>query len=508
MELDDEASVLLAIGDHNFPDLQQFALATDVEDQSPKESVEIEQVSAPPRLSLNDLLNPASNKDEAGVPDYEEIESDGTSAFSYDMSSYTNMSEGYCDWGSSGPASEPQTDSEGLSAGGTMDVDDVGGDEDSFRVNTPTASSEDGMDVGTDTSSLSKSMSLRDVFLPGRTGTGEGSGIIPFKAPQPTKRPRARVESDSSNQSDSSGYGRRSKVAKGEGKSRSGVAARARQEKLKRGELELKQKELETWKNKLLADDPKVEFHPTDPRRVRHSTCGSKVTMKYVCDATRWREHLKKCKAKKTASADTPSLMTMGWTKRAVKSEVKRIEKTCPCPGITTEDDKRVEAYLGRTGVLGGGARSVKVIAEEMFRKLFSKLGKRGKKDVLDAQRHEQKWRNDHDNMRVFAAACKKTTADRAPNRPLPCGDCAAVLKSKAFTNALRKPAPEEKNYIYTNHRFRSPLLGAIYARTVGLKDLIETPVRCNYLVLCHSTNPIISGCEDDSLCSICSGCS
>jgi hypothetical protein len=172
--------------------------------------------------------------------------------------------------------------------------------------------------------------------------------------------------------------------------------------------------------------------------------------------------------------------MMMGQTKRAVKSEVKRIDKTCPCPRITTEDDKCVEAYLGRTGVLGGGAHSVKVIAEEMFQKLFGKLGKRGKKDVLDSQRHEQKWQNDHDNMHVFAAACKKTMADRAPNCLLPCGDCAAVLKSKAFTNALCKPAPEEMNYIYTNHHFQSPLLGAIYACIVGLKDLIETPVCCN----------------------------
>jgi hypothetical protein len=286
MELDDEASVLLAIGDHNFPDLQQFALATNIEDKSLKESVEIEQISAPLCLSLNDLLNPASNEDEAGVPDYEEMESDDTSAFGYDVLSYTNMSEGYCHWGSSGPASEPQTDSEGLSAGGTMDVDDVNDDEDCFCVNTPTASSEDGMDVSTDTSALSKLMSLRDVFLPRRTETKERNGTIPFKVPQPTKCPRARVESDSSNQSDSSGYCRRSKVAKGEGKSWSGVAAQARQEKLKRGELELKQKELETWKNKLLANDPKVEFHPTDPHHVHHSTCGSKVTMKYVCDAT------------------------------------------------------------------------------------------------------------------------------------------------------------------------------------------------------------------------------
>lgn len=63
-----------------------------------------------------------------------------------------------------------------------------------------------------------------------------------------------------------------------------------------------------------------------------------------------------------------------------------------------------------------------------------------------------------------------------------------AMLKSKAFANALCKPAPEDKNYIYTNHRFQSPLLGAIYARTVGLKDLIETPVCCNYYIFKFGT--------------------
>lgn len=112
-----------------------------------------------------------------------------------------------------------------------------------------------------------------------------------------------------------------------------------------------------------------------------------------------------------------------------------------------------------------------------MFQKLFSKLGKQRKRKVLDSQRHEQKWRNDHANIRVFAVACKKTVTDQASKRPLPCEACAAVLKSKAFTNALHKPTPDEKNYIYTNHRFRTPLLGSIYARTVGLKDLIEAKV-------------------------------
>lgn len=62
------------------------------------------------------------------------------------------------------------------------------------------------------------------------------------------------------------------------------------------------------------------------------------------------------------------------------------------------------------------------------------------------------------------------------------------MLKSKVFANALRKPALEDKNYIYTNHRFRSPLLGAIYAHTVGLKDLIETLVHCDYCIFKFGT--------------------
>jgi hypothetical protein len=116
--------------------------------------------------------------------------------------------------------------------------------------------------------------------------------------------------------------------------------------------------------------------------------------------------------SKKAAGANTPSLMTKGWTSRTVKAKVKKVEETCPCPGITRENDARVATYLKRTGVLGGGARSVKVIASEMFQKLFSKLGRKRKQAVLDAQQHEQKWRNDHAAVRVFAIVCKKTVTD------------------------------------------------------------------------------------------------
>ena len=83
--------------------------------------------------------------------------------------------------------------------------------------------------------------------------------------------------------------------------------------------------------------------------------------------------------------------------------------------------------------------------------------------------------------MRVFAIVCKKTVTDRPPNHPLPCDECAAILKSRAFKTALQKPTPEDKNFIFTNHRFRSSTLGEIYARTIGLKDLIEKPVSTEF---------------------------
>ena len=86
----------------------------------------------------------------------------------------------------------------------------------------------------------------------------------------------------------------------------------------------------------------------------------------------------------------------------------------------------------------------------------------------------------------MFAVACKHVVemSAVAPHKvPLPCSECTRVLSSKDFKDALRKPKPEEKNYIYTNHQFRSPLLGQIYARSIGLKELIETPVSFCYFL-------------------------
>lgn len=118
------------------------------------------------------------------------------------------------------------------------------------------------------------------------------------------------------------------------------------------------------------------------------------------------------------------------------------------------------------------------VIAKEIYGKIFSNLRKEStKKRVADKQQHEWQWRNDHANLHVFSTSCQRLVADSGQKRLTPCSDCYSVLKSKAFKNPIAKPSPDKKNFIYVNHRYRNTLLGAIYAREIGVQEIIESEV-------------------------------
>jgi hypothetical protein len=124
-----------------------------------------------------------------------------------------------------------------------------------------------------------------------------------------------------------------------------------------------------------------------------------------------------------------------------------------PCPGLTELDNAQIAVYIKRTGFVGGGGRSLAVIAMERFDKLFSKLGRKKKKEVMDAQLHEHQWRNEHESCCVFAISCKHVVAEPAPNeRTPPCKSCRGLLSNEHFRAILCKPTPEAKNHIYTNH--------------------------------------------------------
>ncbi|KAJ7852261.1 hypothetical protein B0H13DRAFT_1453529, partial [Mycena leptocephala] len=105
---------------------------------------------------------------------------------------------------------------------------------------------------------------------------------------------------------------------------------------------------------------------------------------------------------------------------------------------------------LQRTGALGGGGRSLTALAKEKFGKFFAKLGNRKKQIISDTQHREHRWRNDHSNLRVFSTRCRKEVISRLPgSRTLPCSECSSLLGLKNFKQAIRRPAPDDKDYIY-----------------------------------------------------------
>lgn len=467
LEAHPELSISLALGDHNFTQNDFLSIV------KPSRS----------RVSLADILNPHSSGEqpinqertyEASSPDTDYLanaDSDYMSIFTTSEVSLgamnidtDNASTTASDWASNFMPSPANSDSELFSATSAWWEIDIDGQSDSEP---------EGMEDSAE----------------GRGLSSDAPARVPTSAKSSKKRHR---QSDSMSGHESDNYMKKKtkRVKDGEGESKSAMASRARREKLKEGKLTIEEERLEEWKEELREDDPDVEFYKDDIRRVRHSKCGKAFLVKDPFDTVRWRKHLKDCVEKgwnrRAPAAGMRSLLSMGWVKpgktntsvpETKENKPPAPEKTVPCPGLTALDHDRIPKYLLRTGFLGGGARSITVIAHELFKKAFSRLKQKNKEKVLDTQLHEHAWRNDHDRIRVFSTKCKHIVADLAPNRPLPCTECRGILRSRTFKALLRKPVPADENFIFTNKRFRSKRLGEIYARTIGLKDIIEAPV-------------------------------
>lgn len=249
------------------------------------------------------------------------------------------------------------------------------------------------------------------------------------------------------------------------------------------------------WQEKITATDDNAQFHASDARKARHSVCGTDILMKKLYDTARWTGHLQRCanKPKIKATANTPTLFTMAktWGLQTHSSNLplkkQRHRATEPCPGVTVKDSPHIPKYLLRTAALGGGAPSLTIIAKEKFRQPFASLGKKKQQQVSDIQLHRQQWRNDHIHQRVFSTKCKREITKYQDEPLFPCDTCKMLLSKKVFRNAIARPMPEEGNCIFTNHRYRNAALGKIYARAIGLKDIITLSVRCMSLPLPYS---------------------
>ncbi|KAG6905164.1 hypothetical protein DXG01_004460, partial [Tephrocybe rancida] len=467
------AAVSVALGDHNFPDLHQFALEAAAESTTMPHDESTVQRS---RRSLFDLMNPIPPTNYAIHP--QDIDMHAPNVFD----SVVAPTE------SEVPLSKPKFTGVGkehkdcdkldVPDGKCMDVKMNEGHRNGAELKRK-------WDSDTSSSSESDFDSATDLEVDTEIDTEiDTDPDTDYESRKPVRHLGSRPKDTLSI---------------------SGKANREVRDAVKKGTFELDDKKYNNWKTKVLKEDPKAEFSHTNIRLTRHSVCGGQLLMKAPYDMTRWKEHLKLCKSKKPMArrkaASMPTLTSLGWfVENAVPRVAKKVkvQKMCPCPGITEADDQRVPQYLRRTPVAGGGARSVKLIAGEMFKQLFSCLTPKEKQQIFTAQRHEQQWKNDHENLRVFATACKHSVPEPEPEpevkagpkpspkpgtktsktaqRVFPCKACTGVLRSRAFKVAIQKKPKDQRNYIYTNHRFRTPILGQIYARVLGLKELIETP--------------------------------
>ncbi|KAG6916064.1 hypothetical protein DXG01_008589 [Tephrocybe rancida] len=505
------SSIAIALGDHNFPDLQKFAM----EGALPS--------SNPPKLTLwrtlLDLLNPMSTDNtqvDAGNPD---------------------------------PIIEPHIPSDNIIDSIESLVEDTG-----YRSGTKTmgsdwpmensaAPSEFGTTDGGDISDWAKPVTSNEIS-PAMMEID--SGDVSFDIHLPPKRKRedlvdpsdtetdTNTDNDTDTDSDATDYESRRYIPppaprpeplKKEELSKVSKIYREASDARKVGTLKVDEKKYGKWKKKILTDDVGAEFDGSNARKVRHSICGSYLTMKTEYDMSQWSEHRKLCTKEKPLAKKGAGMQTLqmtNWFKKlapAPKDSKKRKPNMCPCPGITINDDPRVPRYLGRTAVPGGGSQSVKAIAGKMFKSLFSSLRPKQKKKVLDAQQHNLQWKNNHKNLCVFATACEHVVPEPEPEpklkpqpegnaqicsgeslsakapvtepgegrdsagenefiypRPLPCKACMEVFRSRAFKTAIQKPTKDSRNYICINHRFRCPLMGEVYAKTIGLQDLVEKP--------------------------------
>ncbi|KAK6966380.1 hypothetical protein R3P38DRAFT_2816382 [Favolaschia claudopus] len=319
-------------------------------------------------------------------------------------------------------------------------------------------------------------------------------------APPPPPKKRGRPKVDDS-ESESSRVPTKKKLKKERpptpppsppnvGISKSSKAARELMRKLKAGVLHLEPSHPKRWqdfKDACLELDPEAEFMgDTDiqeMRRIRHSACGTKVTGRIPYEVLRFRSHCnKECPIiHKDAGMSTLKKIIKSATAGLKLSKLGRSRTTSPepdkpCSGVTDDDIPNVQRYLRRTSAPGGGSRSVFKIAMENFKKPFIKLSSGRQEEVRDRQYHEQKWRNDHARLRVFSTSCDKTVPARKP-RTLPCPPCTSLLNNRAFKRALKKQGPSHPdNYIFTNHLFRNPILGELYGRCAGLREIIEHP--------------------------------
>ena len=151
-----------------------------------------------------------------------------------------------------------------------------------------------------------------------------------------------------------------------------------------------------------------------------------------------------------------------------------------PCPGLTGLQHERIPIYLRRSSAPGGGATSRTIITREIYDGYtYKQLTKVQKANVRKIQVLRFRWINDHREERVVLVKCLGLVMAKVGAEEVePCEECMALLHLNARRSVLRRLIPDDKNLKYTPKECLATLLGKLYVSHLGLREIMESPVR------------------------------
>lgn len=265
------------------------------------------------------------------------------------------------------------------------------------------------------------------------------------------------------------------------------------------------------YKDKLKVLDANYSVDDHDPKRtcyVRHSVCAENILMSAPYDISRFKEHIKHCTVKKsiTAASNTRSLLSFfqpkaqsQLTAQAQASSVIAV-KLWPCPGLTQADDVRITQYLQRTVSASAGGASEHLISNEIYGKEYSSLSPSQKRVVDLRQVQTHRWKLDHLRSRITAIGSNPCAENVRASTTLdidslsPCEPCRALLSLREFQTAIQKPLPANQNHVFVPHRHQNSAIGQIYAKNIGLEDLLSEVWLICSLYMNYSKSSSIAG--------------
>lgn len=273
------------------------------------------------------------------------------------------------------------------------------------------------------------------------------------------------------------------------GTSRSARAARERNRQVREGTFIISNTLLLRFKRKIWLVDPDAAFMiEGNVKLVKHSLCGESVAMKEPYSTGHFHRHIDTCYGPPKSADLSGGEISRFFTRKNVQIQ------SLPCPGLDGSQHERIPIYLGRSSAAGGGAPSRTIVARELYEGCeYKLLTKAQKTNVRRLQALQFRWINDHREGRVVSARCLKTVVVKDGGEANPCIECLALLRLGGLRNALRRPTPDDKNLKYTPKECLATLIGKLYAAHLGLREIMESPVR-EFLVYGNMLSSPVSG--------------